>query len=139
MALATSVTPWPKACLSFSMANFLAPTFFMTKATPALPWTLSLATGRRRFFQPCWVIFGLEDRVSMGRLVLVMIGAPAIVVPEQKWPMKATFFGSSAIFVATVPACLGSQASSSGATVSFRPSTPPLAFHSSNASLMPFR
>src|SRR5581483_11238116 len=54
VALATSVTPWPKACLSLSRANFLALSFRITKATPAFPWTLSFAIGRKRFFQPCW-------------------------------------------------------------------------------------
>ena len=94
-----------------------------------------MAIGRKRFLKPCWVIVGLEDRVTIGRLTLLMIGAPAIVVPEQTCPMNTTFFASSAILVATVPACLGSQASSSVTTTNFRPPrTPPLAFHSSNAS-----
>src|SRR5581483_10755643 len=54
VALATSVTPWPKACLSLSRANFLALSFRITKATPAFPWTLSFAIGRKRFSQQGW-------------------------------------------------------------------------------------
>src|SRR5262245_21615836 len=101
---------------------------------------LSFAIGRKRFFQPFCVIFGLEDRVTCGRLTLLMIGEPASVVPEHMCPMNTLFFGSSAIFCATVPACFGSHASSSATTTNLRPpSTPPLAFHSSKASLMPLR
>ena len=118
----------------------MALNFRITKATPALPWMLSFAIGRKRFFQPCCVIFGLEDRVTCGRLTLLMIGEPASVVPEHMCPMNTTFLGSSAIFCAVVPACFGSHASSSATTVNFRPPrTPPFAFHSSKASLIPLR
>src|SRR5438046_4685715 len=100
---------------------------------------LSLAIGRNRFFQPCWVILGFDERVICGRLALLSIGAPAMVVPEQKWAKISTFLLSSAIFWAVVPACLGSHWSSSGLITIFLPSSPPLAFHSSTAMLMPFR
>src|SRR5262245_26260423 len=100
---------------------------------------LSLAIGRNRFFQPCCVILGFEERVIWGRLTLFSIGAPAMVVPEQKCPNSSTFLLSSEIFCAVVPACLGSHWSSSGLTTIFLPSRPPLAFHSSAAMLIPFR